>query len=154
MTFYGFIHNLFSITISNFKKIIFVNEKATSMTKGFSIKDRLKSFVYAAKGIKYTLLTEHNFRIHIVMALIAILLGYVLKISSLEWVSIIIVIGMVFAAEIFNSSIEELTDLVSPDKNQIAGITKDLSAGAVLILAITAFIVGIIIFLPKIIELL
>lgn len=124
------------------------------MIKGFSIKDRLRSFVYAAKGIRHTLLTEHNFRIHIVMAIIAILLGFLLEISSLEWVSIIIVIGIMFAAEIFNSSIEELTDLVSPDKNKLAGIVKDLSAGAVLILAITAFIVGIIIFLPKIIELL
>ncbi len=88
------------------------------------------------------------------MAIIAVLLGFMLKISNVEWISIIIVIGMVLAVEIFNSSIEELTDLVSPDKNKLAGIIKDLSAGAVLILAITAFIVGIIIFLPKIIELL
>ncbi|MAE08362.1 MAG: diacylglycerol kinase [Bacteroidetes bacterium] len=122
--------------------------------KGFSIVDRLKSFVFAIKGIKYTLLTQHNFRIHIVLAIIAIILGFLLKISWLEWISIIIVIGMVLAAEIFNSSIEELMNLISPDKNKIAGIVKDLSAGAVLILAITSFIIGIIIFLPKILELL
>lgn len=124
------------------------------MTKGFSIKERLKSFVYALNGIKYTLLTQHNFQIQITLALIAILLGFLLEISWLEWISIIIVIGMVLAAEIFNSSIEELTNLISPEKNKIAGIVKDISAGAVLILAISALITGTIIFLPKILALL
>lgn len=124
------------------------------MTKGFSIKERLKSFVYALNGIKYTLLTQHNFQIQITLALIAILLGFLLEISWFEWISIIIVIGMVLAAEIFNSSIEELTNLISPEKNKIAGIVKDISAGAVLILAISALITGTIIFLPKILALL
>lgn len=126
----------------------------TYMAKGGSIVDRLKSFVFAFKGIKYTLRTQHNFRIHTTLALIAILLGFLLNISWLEWISIIIVIGIVLAAEVFNSSIEELTNLVSPDKNKKAGIIKDLSAGAVLILALSAFITGTIIFLPKILALL
>ncbi len=124
------------------------------MSKTFSIADRLKSFVYAFKGIKYSVLTQHNFQIHIALAIIAVLLGFLLKITVLEWVSIIIVIGMVLAAEIFNTSIEELVNLVSPEKNKKAGVIKDLTAGAVLILAIAAFITGTIIFLPKIIELL
>ena len=124
------------------------------MSKPFSIADRLRSFVYAFKGIKYSVLTQHNFQIHIVLAIIAVLLGFLLKITVLEWVSIIIVIGMVLAAEIFNTSIEELVNLVSPERNKKAGVIKDLAAAAVLILAIAAFITGMIIFLPKIIELL
>ena len=112
------------------------------MSKPFSIAERLKSFVYAFKGIKYSVLTQHNFQIHIALAIIAVLLGFLLKITVLEWVSIIIVIGMVLAAEIFNTSIEELVNLVSPERNKKAGITKDLAAGAVLILSITAFITG------------
>ena len=124
------------------------------MSKKFSITDRLKSFSYAINGLRYSILTQHNILIHIILAIIAIILGFLLKISSFEWVAIIIVIGLVISAEIFNTSIEELVNLVSPQKNEKAGIIKDLAAGAVLILAITAFITGLIIFLPKIIILL
>ena len=124
------------------------------MSKPFSIADRLRSFVYALNGIKEAILTQHNIQIHFALAIIAVLMGYLLKISILEWVSITIVIGMVLAAELFNTSIEELVNLISPERNTKAGVIKDLAAGAVLILAIAAFITGAIIFLPKIIELL
>ena len=124
------------------------------MSKIFSVADRLKSFVYAFKGIKYVLSTQHNFQIHIVLAIIAVLLGFLLKITEAEWISIIIVIGMVLAAEIFNTSIEELVNLASPEINKKAGVIKDMAAAAVLILSLAALITGIIIFLPKIIELL
>ncbi len=124
------------------------------MSKKFSIADRLKSFGYAINGIRYSIRTQHNILIHIILAIIAITLGFLLKINSSEWIAIIIVIGLVISAEIFNTSIEELVNLVSPQKNKKAGIIKDLAAGAVLILAITAFITGLIIFLPKIIILL
>ncbi|MBC8321115.1 MAG: diacylglycerol kinase family protein [Bacteroidetes bacterium] len=124
------------------------------MPKAFSVGDRLKSFVFAFNGIKNAVLTQHNLLIHIVLAIIALLLGFLLKISMVEWISIIIVIGMVMAAEIFNSSIEELVNLISPVKNDKARIIKDMSAGAVLIVAVAAFITGVIIFLPKILRLL
>ncbi len=124
------------------------------MSKKISIADRLKSFGYAINGIRYSIRTQHNILIHIILAIIAITLGFLLKINSFEWIAIIIVIGLVISAEIFNTSIEELVNLVSPHKNEKAGIIKDLAAGAVLILAITAFITGLIIFLPKIIILL
>lgn len=124
------------------------------MRKKFSISDRFKSFVYAWKGISYSILTQHNFLIHIGFTITAILLGFLLKISEIEWIVIIIVIGMVMSLEILNTAIEELVNLVSPERNKTAGIVKDLAAGAVLISAIAAFIVGAIIFLPKIFELL
>jgi len=124
------------------------------MSKKFSITDRLKSFGYAINGLRYSIRTQHNILIHIILAIIAITLGFLLNISNFEWIAIIIIIGLVISAEIFNTSIEELVNLVSPHKNEKAEIIKDLAAGAVLILAITAFITGLIIFLPKIIILL
>lgn len=142
------------MVIPQSKKLIFVDERLVIMSGRFSIKGRLKSFKFAYNGLKYTIKTQHNFIIHLSLAIIAILLGFLLKLSPLEWIAIIIVIGMVLAAEIFNTAIEELVNLVMPDKNNKAGIIKDLAAGAVLILAIASFITGAIIFLPKIIELL
>jgi diacylglycerol kinase len=124
------------------------------MPKGFSIKKRLNSFVFAYRGIRYAISSQHNFIIHISLTIIAIFLGIILQISNLEWISIIIVIGIVMASEIINTSIEELVNFISPEKNTSAGRIKDLAAGAVLISAIASFIVGAIIFLPKIFELL
>ena len=124
------------------------------MSKSFSIKERLKSFGYAIAGVKYMLFTQHNFLIHITLTSIAILLGFLLKISNIEWVAIIIVIGLVMSAEIFNTAIEEIVNFISPQKNEKAGVIKDLAAGAVLVLSMVALITGIIIFLPKIIQIL
>lgn len=124
------------------------------MSKPFSIASRLRSFIYAYKGITFALSTQHNLIVHICLALIAIVLGFILNISSLEWVSIIIVIGIVLTSELINTALELLVDIISPEKNKTAGRVKDLAAGAVLISAIAALIIGIIIFLPKIIKLL
>ena len=132
---------------------IFVGEKKVQMPAEFSIKSRLRSFVYAIKGIKLAFITQHNFQIHICLAIVALLLGLLLKISLLEWVSIIIVIGIVLTTELLNTAIELLVDHVSPERNKTAGIIKDLAAGAVLLSAIAALLVGAIIFLPKIINL-
>jgi len=123
------------------------------MSKPFSIYDRLRSFVVAFNGISVTLRTEHNFIIHIFLAIFAIALGFCLQISSLEWVAIVIVISMVLAAELINTSIEIIVDMVSPERNKQAGIIKDIAAGAVLITAIGALITGLIIFGPKLLEL-
>jgi len=124
------------------------------MSKKFSITERVRSFGYAINGIKYTLLTQHNFFIHITLTAIAIILGFLLDISKNEWVAIIIVIGLVLSAEVLNTAIEEIVNLISPQKNKKAGIIKDLAAGAVLLLAIASLLTGLIIFLPKIIALL
>ena len=75
-----------------------------------------------------------------------------MKISLIEWALIIICIGLVFSAEAFNSAVERLVDLISPEQNHLAGVIKDLAAGAVLITAVAAFAVGIIIFIPKLLA--
>ncbi len=120
------------------------------MSKKFNFIDRIKGFKYAFNGIKFTLFTQHNFLIHLFCAVAAIAMGYYFNINKNEWLAIIIVIGLVLAAEVFNTAIEEIVNMISPQRNKKAGIIKDLAAGAVLILAITALIIGLIIFIPKI----
>jgi len=119
----------------------------------FKIHDRLKSFRFAFNGIRILLIHEHNAWVHLFAAVCVILAGFLLEISILEWVSIVIVIGFVIALEAINSSIEKLSDYVSPEKHNQIKIVKDLSAACVLIGAITSVIVGLLIFMPKIIAL-
>jgi diacylglycerol kinase len=118
--------------------------------KSFSIKDRLKSFAYAFEGLKVLFLFEHNSRIHLLATFMVVFLSIYLKISVLEWLALLIVIGMVFCAEIFNSSIETLCDRVSPEKDEMIKRTKDLGAAGVFMASLIAVIVGSIIFIPKI----
>ena len=119
----------------------------------FSIKSRFKSFKYAINGLKILIRNEHNSRIHLVAMIIAIVLGIILKISNIEWIAIVIVIGFVFSTEIINSAIEKLADFVSPDYHETIKKVKDLSAAMVLVCALVSLIVGIIVFIPKIIQL-
>ncbi len=114
-----------------------------------SLLKRLQSFVYAAKGIGFVLRTQPNFLIHLVILFFVILAGWLTGLSTGEWIWITIVSGMVLTAELFNTALEEFTDLVSPQFNKKAGRVKDLAAGAVLISAMTAAIVGLVIFAPK-----
>jgi diacylglycerol kinase len=114
---------------------------------------RILSFKYAIKGIRKSILTQPNLRIHLMATFLVSFLGFYLKISDLEWVAILITCGMVIAAEMMNTAVEALTDLISPDYHKKAGYVKDASAGAVLILAIASSIIGSMIFIPKIMDL-
>lgn len=120
--------------------------------KKWSLNDRLKSFSFAFSGLKTLWKEEHNFRIHFLAAFVVIVAGFIFKISAFEWVSVILSIGFVFSAEIINTSIENLSDFVSPSKNNRIKKVKDISAAGVLIAAIAALIVGLVIFLPKILQ--
>jgi diacylglycerol kinase (ATP) len=119
----------------------------------FSISQRLKSFKYAFAGLRTLFIEEHNARIHAIGALAAIVLGFVLKISLGEWIALVIVMGLVFICELLNTSLEALADFVSPGKHPQIKKVKDLAAAAVFISALSALITGIIIFIPKIINL-
>lgn len=121
--------------------------------KKINIKDRTNSFGYAFKGIVYVLKSEHNIWIHCALGIAAIALGLYLEIKLPEWIFVTLAIGLVFIAELFNTAIEVLVDLVSPEHNPKAGLVKDIAAGAVLIAAITAALIGLFIFGPKIIDL-
>jgi diacylglycerol kinase (ATP) len=115
-----------------------------------NIKERLRSFKFAFSGLCTLLKEEPNARIHLAGAFAAILLGILLNISKLEWAVVAIVSGIVFIAELFNTALERLSDLVEPEFNEKIKRVKDLAAGAVIVSAIIALIAGIIIFLPGI----
>ena len=114
------------------------------------LKKRLAGFQFAFEGIFEVIKSQSNFKIHLLAAFLAIFAGLYLKISSTEWCLIIGCIALVLSAETFNTAIEYLTDLVSPDYHILAKKTKDAAAGAVLLIAAGAAIIGFIIFLPKI----
>lgn len=120
----------------------------------FSFKKRLGSFGYAFKGFVWLFRFEHNSRIHLFSLITAITAGFFFQISKDEWSLLFIVSGFVFSAEAFNSSIEFLADEVSLEKRDKIGKSKDLAATGVLIAAFAALIIGLIIFVPKIITLL
>jgi diacylglycerol kinase len=113
----------------------------------------IRGFGYAFKGVWHAAATQLNFSVHLVAAVVAVFGAWALHISPGEWLWIILCIGLVLAAELFNTAIEFLTDLVSPEYNKKAGLVKDMSAGAVLITAICALAIGLIIFLPKLLAL-
>lgn len=113
---------------------------------------RCTSFKFAFTGLFIAFRSEPNIRIHCIAAAVAILCGVFLNVSFTEWMFITFAIGSVFTAELFNSAVEKLVDLVSPERQEKAGTIKDLSAGAVLITAITALIIGCIIFIPKLLK--
>lgn len=113
----------------------------------------IRGFGFAFKGIGYAIATQLNFRVHLIAALIAALMGYALHISANEWIWITFCIALVLATELFNTAVELLTDIVSPEYNIKAGHVKDAAAGAVLVTAIFALIASLIIFLPKILTL-
>lgn len=112
---------------------------------------RILSFKYAFNGIFLTFKKGANFRIQSSLGVLAVILGFVLHISPLEWAIIVLLIGIVLSAEIFNTMLEEVAGDLPDDK--VRGETKDMSAGFVLILAIASLVIGLIIFLPKIIQL-
>lgn len=120
---------------------------------GFTFRKRLASFKYAFQGIRQLFLQEANCWIHLFAAVCVIIAGFLFDIAAWEWVAISIVIGVVLAAEAFNSAIECLGDAISTEYNEAIKHAKDLAAGAVLIMAIAAVVVGVIVFGPKIVGL-
>lgn len=112
----------------------------------------INSFKYAIEGFISSFKTERNMKFHIFIMVLVILAGIILKITKAEWIGCIFCIAMVISAELFNTSIETVVDLVMPYKNEKAKIAKDVAAAAVLVLAIASVIIGLMIFIPKIIN--
>lgn len=118
------------------------------------VKDKkrfLNSFKYAFEGILTSFKTEQNMKIHVIIMIAVIILGIILKISKIEWIICIILFGFVISLELVNTAIENTVDLITLEKNPKAKIAKDVAAGAVLVATITSAIIGMIIFIPKII---
>lgn len=120
----------------------------------WTLRDRLRSFAFAFDGLRILLKTQHNSWIHLAVTGVVLAVGAMLRITAIEWCVLTLAMASVWITEILNTAIEFLTDLVSPEFHPIAGQVKDLAAAAVLISAMGAAIVGVIVFLPRIIQLL
>ncbi len=117
------------------------------------LKKRINSFKYAFEGILTTVKSEMNMKIHLFVMILVIIAGVILKLSATEWKLCIILFSLVIAGELFNTAIEAAVDMVMPEFHPKAKIAKDAAAGGVLVLAIGAAIIGLMIFIPKIINL-
>ena len=104
----------------------------------------------AMNGIKYVFKTERNFKIQLIFAVLAIVASMILKINYIELAIIILLIFLIFFAEFFNTILEEIIDMYTEEYNEKAKIAKDIAAGAVTILSISTVIIGLLIFFPKI----
>lgn len=114
-------------------------------------KKMLNSFKYAFEGLIASLKSERNMKIHIFAMILVITAGILLNINKYEWIICIACFAIVIAGELFNTAIETVVDMITPYKNEKAKLAKDVSAGGVLVLAIGSAIIGLIIFIPKIV---
>ncbi len=112
----------------------------------------INSFKYALQGIKQSYKGEQNLKIHTVVAVLVIIFGFLLKINYLEWLICLVLIGLVLMAEFFNTAIEYVVDLASPKIHPLAKAAKDTASAGVLMMAIIATIIGLIIFVPKLLD--
>lgn len=118
-------------------------------SRKFSLIARLRSSTHAWRGIRLLFRTSHNAQFMLFFAALAVYLGFLLRISPVEWALVAFSIGLVIAAEAINAAIEIDIDLTSPEYHPYARDTKDVAAGAVLLAVITSSAIGLLIFLPK-----
>ncbi len=118
------------------------------MSKPFSIRERIESFRFALSGLKILFRDEHNARIHLAVAVLVIVMAFLTGASKNDWQWLMLSIALVLICEAFNSAIEYLCDLVSPDHHPLVAKAKDISAAAVLMAAIVASMIGLTVFLP------
>lgn len=116
------------------------------MKEPFSLRKRFESFRYALNGLRTLLLTQHNAWIHLVATVLVLVLGLVLHIKCYEWIPLIIVISIVWMAEALNTAMEFLCDAAVPEIHPLIEKAKDVAAGAVFMSALSALVVGILVF--------
>lgn len=114
------------------------------------IKHQIKSFGYAIEGIVYSFKKGTHFKFHILALILVLVLGFAYSISSFEWLVVILISSAVIAAEAINTGIEEACDVLHPQHHPGARLAKHCAAGGVLILSVAAMVVGLFIFVPKI----
>lgn len=114
----------------------------------YDFKKQVRSFKYAWKGIASCVGKEQNLSFHLIATVVVVTMGFFFGITRMEWIAVVGCIGLVIAAELANSAIEKLVDLVSPTRHPLAGQVKDIAAGAVLVCAIASAIIGLIVFVP------
>jgi undecaprenol kinase len=111
------------------------------------------AFKNAFLGFRYALITENNFKFHFIISFFVIFAGWIFHLSISEWCLILLTVTAVLVAELLNTAIEYTVDIASPEKRDLARRAKDVSAAAVLVTATCSVVVGLLIFLPKILPL-
>lgn len=109
-----------------------------------------KSFKFAFSGLETAITKGRNFRIQIIIGVLSVILGIILKISSFEWLSLILIIAAVLILELINTAIEAIVDIVSPQIQEKAKVAKDVAAASVLVASIAAISIGTVIFIFQI----
>ena len=122
------------------------------MAERITVSARLRSMLCALRGLRMMLRTQHNAWIHAAISVVVIIMAALLRLSAMEWIALIIALAVVWSAEALNTAIELLADAVSPDHHPLIGQAKDVAAGAVLIVAIGAAVVGSIILGPPLLA--
>ncbi len=113
------------------------------------LRGRIRSLKFAMRGAYLLVTTEHSIMVQFSIGIIMTVLGFVMQITTVEWMFQLLAIGMVLVAESLNTGIEKLSDFVHPDYHKRIGFIKDISAGAATFAAIIAIIIGLLIYLPK-----
>ncbi len=109
-------------------------------------------FKHAGEGVLYAIRTQRNFRIHLVATVLVVSMGMWLRLPGTSWAILALMIGLVLVTEMINTAAEALVDLASPDYHPLAKLVKDVAAGAVLVIAITAVVVGLIVLGPPLLA--
>lgn len=138
---------------ANVGKRIFVILLTCFAMEKFSLKKRLYSFKYAFEGVKTLIKFEHNVWIHLLATVVVVGSGFLFSLSKTEWLMVIVAIGFVWISEGFNTGIEYLCNAISTKENPEIKKAKDVAAGTVLLSAIVAIIIGVIVFLPHLLNL-
>ena len=112
------------------------------------IRKHLTSYRYAIRGIALAFRSENNMIIHLAAGVAVVVVNYLLKVTTTEWLITLMLIGLAWTAEIFNTAIEKLADRVSREHDPLIGQAKDLASGAVLIICLFAVICAVVIYLP------
>lgn len=113
----------------------------------------INSFKYPIKGLRYAYRNEQNLAVDVGVALIVIIAGFIFRINVTEWAILILTVGLVISCELVNTAIEAVVDLVTEEYHPLAKVAKDTAAAAVFVFAIISVVIGLIIFLPKVIAL-
>ena len=114
----------------------------------FALADRLRSFRYALDGLRFTFFTQHNAQIHVASTLAVLAIGWWLQLNANDWRWLVVAIVLVWLAELFNTAIEYLCDLISPEFHLAVRRAKDIAAGAVLVSSVGALVIGAVTFWP------
>ena len=131
-----------------------MNMESKGRRKKRGIMRFFKSFGYSFEGLKYAYINEQSMTIHMFTSVIVVLMGFLFKITTTEWILAFVVIGVVMGTELLNTAIEAVVDLVSPEKHYLAKIAKDTASAAVFVYSMIALVTGLMVFMPYIINIL